>query len=357
MRRRPIIRDVLAVGGWVACLFLVVGLSASGPFGALGAPPALSGERRAEAIERYGRLSGRCSEWLSHQARGGDGQNLRARRDDIAAGLEQLITDFPQTDFAAHAMRDLMSLYSASGDALATHRAYERIVKEFPRTSHEMDAHIFMAIESQNRHQASDRAIEYFSKIPDPRETPYRLLRANGKPWPSKDGEMTPEESYYVNSRLKMVKCCLQLNRLAEADKITADLREGFPKAAQWVDRTVGLYRGEIFGTTAEGLPTVEDVDRAVTDRLVDEKLGSMSGGSPEAVSVVAGDDQAEPSAEKPAASVADRANGQTAQGGHAEAAEKRPVRSVTGVFLLVCGVACIVLGLSGILRRGKGHV
>jgi len=318
------------------------------------------GEHRAKAVEEYGQLSGLCTEWLALSPRERGTQYQRGRRDGIIGQFEAFIRTFPKTELAALAMRDILSLHSASGDAAAARAAYGRIVTEFPRTSHEMGAHMFMAIESVNRYHDPGRAIEYFSRIPDPRKTPYRLVGPGGRPLSHKQGELSAEESYYVSSRLKIIRCHLQLDQLAKAKEIAGDLQAGFPAARRWVDKTLRLYNVEAFEIPTETLPTVRDIDDAVQMALADEGFDSTEGVNTDDVSTAVTDgdrSNAPPPVSEVQVQVKGSADRQALEGRRV-AAPPYSRRKVAGVSLLVAGSGCVGLGLFlGFIRHRQGRL
>ena len=240
---------------FVLVQFLCLRAGQAGPAGQAGSEEdktfkfvSLPMEQRGAALKQLADADLLNEQWSrldveERKAQWGDG--LRAR---VIEHYEELIATYPKTKFGAIALSNLMAVHTQSDDMTRTEATYKRMVKAFPQSRYEMDAHMHMGLTYLQKLKQSRKAAEYFKRIGDPRKGNYQWMQP-GDGLRKKDSEtFTEADSYYVNGRLHLVKAYLLRREFENVKQEIEDLRARYPEAREWVEKTVRAFNVDVFG-------------------------------------------------------------------------------------------------------------
>jgi len=209
------------------------------------------GSQRGQAIKDYEAVYEQYLAWCNLPADQRRSTQQRPERDQIVEEYRALIERYPRTEVAGMARVDILELYGASDDMIAADSAYHEVLESLAFTEYEMDAHTYLGLVWLQRKGSPAQAMKYFQAIPDPRNTPYRLVMPGGTV-PSKPGELRPEERLYVRAQTQVLRCLVRQRRLDEAEKARANLVAAYPEVLDAVDRSMWKMKVEEFNLPVE---------------------------------------------------------------------------------------------------------
>jgi hypothetical protein len=167
----------------------------------------------------------------------------RNTRDSIIRRYDEIADRWPGTEPAAQARYSIISMYEDTLDMTRVHHAYEKLLKEFPRSEYAMDAHLLVGLAFLDTLKEPSKAVRYFEAVPEPITLEKQdETEAEGPDAGSGGGQSAAErrleaaEEYYVNAQLHLVKCNVYLEEMSQAEGIVNILKERYPNQTERID-------------------------------------------------------------------------------------------------------------------------
>lgn len=229
----------------VACVVLAL------PFGVAFEP--MTDKQRTAAVSQLDRADGLRETWQDLAGSQRTSAEGNAAMGNAVQQYEQVIAAFPDTEIAAMAMYNILTVCMDVADEEAAKRVYGRIVGAFPSTRYETDAHIAMGLMYLQRSHDPQQAMACFGQVRDPRSQHSDLLEPGGTLHRKATEELTQAETSYVNARLHVARCLLEERSLYRAEEQIRDLRTRYPEAREWIDSSAKALRTDVLSLPTDG--------------------------------------------------------------------------------------------------------